>query len=93
MEAFLVVCRTLCKTAVVLLSEVLALPVMLRAKPKVLVAPRVDATVRWVHSSEIYEIAPLLRGGELLLTTGLGLEDRDPAALVSRVGSDFLVGV
>jgi purine catabolism regulator len=29
--------------------------------------------VRWVHSSEIYGIAPLLRGGELLLTTGLGL--------------------
>jgi len=85
MSAFLVICRTLCETAVVLLSEVLALPVMLRAKPKVLVAPRVDATVRWVHSSEIYEIAPLLRGGELLLTTGLGLEDRDPAALVAYV--------
>ncbi|WP_170222333.1 PucR family transcriptional regulator ligand-binding domain-containing protein, partial [Embleya hyalina] len=36
-----------------------------------------DRPVRWVHSSEIYEIAPLLRGDELLLTTGLGLAGRD----------------
>ena len=28
--------------------------------------------VRWVHSTEVYEVAPLLRGGELLLTTGAG---------------------
>jgi purine catabolism regulator len=33
--------------------------------------------VRWVHSSEIYEISPLLSGGELLLTTGLGLAGVD----------------
>ena len=35
-------------------------------------------TVRWVHSTDIYDVAPLLRGGELLLTTGLGLADRTP---------------
>jgi purine catabolism regulator len=29
--------------------------------------------VRWVHSSEVLDIAPLLRGGELLLTGGSGL--------------------
>lgn len=34
--------------------------------------------VRWVHTSEIYDIAPLLRGGELLLTTGLGLAGSGP---------------
>lgn len=33
--------------------------------------------VRWVHSSEIFEIGPLLSGGELLLTTGLGLAGVD----------------
>jgi purine catabolism regulator len=33
-----------------------------------------------VHSSEIYEIAPLLSGGELLLTSGLGLLAADPGA-------------
>lgn len=32
-----------------------------------------QAWVRWVHSSEVLEIAPLLRGGELLLTGGLAL--------------------
>lgn len=37
--------------------------------------------VTWVHSSEIYEIAPLLDGGEVLLTTGLGLVGADDAAL------------
>ena len=36
--------------------------------------------VRWVHSSEIYEMAPLLSGGELLLTTGLGLAGADAGA-------------
>ncbi|MCZ2404035.1 PucR family transcriptional regulator ligand-binding domain-containing protein [Paenarthrobacter sp. Z7-10] len=39
------------------------------------------AQVRWVHSSEVLDIAPLLRGGELLLTGGgglalIGAEDR-----------------
>ncbi|GGK42230.1 PucR family transcriptional regulator [Nocardia camponoti] len=36
-----------------------------------------DRTVGWVHSSEIFEISPLLAGGELLLTTGLGLAGVD----------------
>src|SRR5690349_781780 len=36
-----------------------------------------DNEVRWVHSSEIFEIGPLLSGGELLLTTGLGLAGVD----------------
>ena len=30
------------------------------------------AIVRWVHSSEVYEMGGLLAGGELLLTTGAG---------------------
>jgi purine catabolism regulator len=29
--------------------------------------------VRWVHSSDIFDIAASLKGGEVLLTTGLGL--------------------
>ncbi|MFP3570588.1 PucR family transcriptional regulator ligand-binding domain-containing protein, partial [Paraburkholderia sp. SIMBA_030] len=29
--------------------------------------------VRWVHSSEVLDIAPLLRGGELLLSGGQAL--------------------
>ncbi|MET7767530.1 PucR family transcriptional regulator [Nocardia sp. NPDC005366] len=48
------------------------------ADPRVLAGQRgLDRAVRWVHSSEIYEISPLLSGGELLLTTGLGLAGVD----------------
>jgi purine catabolism regulator len=32
-----------------------------------------DRTVRWVHVSELEDPTPWLRGGELLLTTGMGL--------------------
>ena len=31
--------------------------------------------VRWVHSAELADIAPLLRGGDLLLSTGIALPD------------------
>ena len=55
------------------LAAVLAHPAVLQCRPVVLAGDPAARTVRWVHSSEIYEIAPLLRGGELLLTTGLGL--------------------
>ncbi|MGV9825297.1 PucR family transcriptional regulator ligand-binding domain-containing protein [Gordonia sp. NPDC003429] len=48
------------------------------ADPHVLTAhDRLDVVVNWVHSSEIFEIGPLLAGGELLLTTGLGLAGLD----------------
>ncbi len=59
------------------LSAVLRHPVVARAAPRWLAARGHDPDVRWVHSSEIYEIAPLLRGGEVLLTTGLGLAGCD----------------
>ncbi|MFT4044390.1 MAG: PucR family transcriptional regulator ligand-binding domain-containing protein [Gordonia sp. (in: high G+C Gram-positive bacteria)] len=48
------------------------------ADPHVLTAhDRLNTRVNWVHSSEIFEIGPLLTGGELLLTTGLGLAGLD----------------
>lgn len=62
------------------LADVLADPVMRRASPEVLAGEPAGRAVRWVHSSDIYAIAPLLRGGELLLTTGLGLEGSGPEA-------------
>ncbi|MGA9874244.1 MAG: PucR family transcriptional regulator ligand-binding domain-containing protein [Solirubrobacteraceae bacterium] len=36
------------------------------------------ATVRWVHSTELLDPTPWLRGGELLLTTGLQLSGAKP---------------
>ncbi|MFF4758494.1 PucR family transcriptional regulator [Streptomyces sp. NPDC001292] len=53
------------------LSRVLAHPSLAPAKPRVLAGSRgLERTVRWLHSSEVLEVAPLLRGGELLLTGG-----------------------
>ena len=36
-------------------------------------AARLDVPVRWVHVAEVADIAPLLRGGELILSTGLAM--------------------
>jgi len=34
-----------------------------------------DRSVRWVHPTEINDIAKFLSGGEMLLTAGLGIGD------------------
>jgi purine catabolism regulator len=63
-------------------ADLLQLDVLKRGRPEVLSGSRLDQRrVRWVHTSEIYEISPLLKGGEVLLTTGLGLVGVGPAAL------------
>jgi purine catabolism regulator len=63
-------------------AELLDLDVLKRGRPEVLSGSNLDQRpVRWVHTSEIYEISPLLKGGEVLLTTGLGLVGVGPAAL------------
>ncbi|MGY1640918.1 PucR family transcriptional regulator [Geodermatophilus sp. SYSU D00703] len=59
------------------LGEVLRLDAVQRAAPEVVVgADLLDRPVRWVHTSELAEAAYLLKGGELLLTTGLGIGGR-----------------
>lgn len=64
----------------VFLGEILAHPALAAADP--VVHPLgVDADsqpVRWVHSSEVLDIAPLLRGGELLLCGGITLASATP---------------
>jgi len=70
------------------LADVLAHPVVRQGAPSVLAGgDRLDREVRWLHSSDIFEIAPLLRGGDLLLTTGLGLIGRNAADARSFVRS------
>ena len=65
------------------LGEVLALPALASGRPTVLAAAdRLDAQVRWAHVAEVPEVPALLRGGELVLTTGIGLP-RDDAGLVA----------
>jgi PucR family transcriptional regulator, purine catabolism regulatory protein len=63
------------------LLDVLGLDVFRKAEPEVVAGGhRLDREVRWVHTSELAEVAELLKGGELLLTTGLGLAGRGPVA-------------
>src|SRR3954462_11386466 len=55
------------------LADVLELPVVRRALPEVLVGgDRLDREVRWAHVIEMPDPDDLLKGGELVLTTGLG---------------------
>ena len=75
-------------------QELLDLPVLRQARPEVVVGSRLDTrTVRWVHTSEIYEISPLLKGGEVLLTTGLGLVGIGSAAVTAYVAALARQGV
>jgi purine catabolism regulator len=67
------------------LSEVLALPSFRAAGVQVLAAAPDLVMVRWVHSSEVFEMGGLLAGGEVLLTTGLGLHGRTPEHLGAYV--------
>lgn len=54
------------------LLEILEDPIFRSAQPQVLAARSAleEAKVRWVHATELLDIAHLLRGGELLLSTG-----------------------
>jgi PucR family transcriptional regulator, purine catabolism regulatory protein len=63
------------------LREVLNHPVLRLASPVVLSGgEHLDHVVRWMHSADLYDIAPLLRGDEVLLTNGVGLVRVDEAA-------------
>ncbi|MHC5257224.1 PucR family transcriptional regulator [Streptomyces sp. UC4497] len=82
----------------------LELPGLRSGLPEVVAgAERLQRTVRWVHAGEVPNIASLLKGGELLLTTGYGigtrpaeqrafvrkLAERGIAALVIELGQRF----
>jgi PucR family transcriptional regulator, purine catabolism regulatory protein len=56
-------------------------------------AERLDAEVRWVHTSELDDPGPYLEGGELLLTTGLKLDTGNPGALAAYVRRLAAAGV
>ncbi|MET9378988.1 PucR family transcriptional regulator [Streptomyces sp. NPDC002992] len=69
-------------------QRALELPGLRGGLPEVVAgADRLHRTVRWVHAGEVPNIASLLKGGELLLTTGLGLGTRpaEQRAFVRRL--------
>jgi purine catabolism regulator len=55
-------------------------------------ADRLATRVRWVHVGEVSDIAHLLRGGELILTTGIALPE-DPGKLADYIAELAGVGV
>lgn len=63
------------------LSRILEYPSLAAAQPLVVAgADHLHRPVRWIHSSEVLDIAHLLRGGEMLLTGGTGLAAALPPA-------------
>ncbi|HEV7908374.1 MAG TPA: PucR family transcriptional regulator ligand-binding domain-containing protein [Pseudonocardiaceae bacterium] len=73
-------------------AEAVALPVIRNSEPRVVAgAAGMQRRVRWVHVAEVADIAHLLRGGELVLTTGIALPD-DPKALTGYVDDLATVG-
>jgi PucR family transcriptional regulator, purine catabolism regulatory protein len=54
--------------------DVLALDAVRAGRPVVVAAAdRLDTPVRWVHAAEVSDVGRLLRGGELVLSTGIAL--------------------
>jgi purine catabolism regulator len=57
-------------------TQVLALPDLQRGAPQVVAAStELHRRVRWVHISELADVAGTLQGGELVLTTGVMLPE------------------
>ncbi|WP_091195619.1 PucR family transcriptional regulator [Micromonospora narathiwatensis] len=73
--------------------EVLALVPVRHGAPRLVAGDAgLDRPVRWVHAAEVPDIATLLGGGELVLTTGIGLP-ADDAGLRAFIGDLADVGV
>jgi purine catabolism regulator len=85
-------------------AAALELPALRRGLPEVVAgADALERPIRWVHAGEVPNMASLLRGGELLLTTGMGvgakatdqrrfvaeLAARQVAALVIELGHTY----
>ncbi|KXK61245.1 CdaR family transcriptional regulator [Micromonospora rosaria] len=73
--------------------EVLVLDPVRHGAPRLVAGEAgLDRPVRWVHVTEVPDIAPELGGGELVLTTGIGLP-ADDAGLRAFVAALAEVGV
>jgi PucR family transcriptional regulator, purine catabolism regulatory protein len=94
----------MCAAGTLTVAEALRLPPLQRGLPEVVEGhAHLDRPIRWAHAGEVPDIAALLLGGELLLTTGLGmgktaaqqrrfiadLAGQGIAALVIELGQSF----
>src|SRR5258705_11446964 len=70
------------------IADVLDLPVVRRALPEVIGgAEALDRELRWAHVIEIADPSDLLKGGELVLTTGMGTgaQERDQTRWIASL--------
>lgn len=79
-------------------ADVVAMPEFRQGRPTVMAGSGgLSRLVRWAHSAEVSDIARLLRGGDLVLTTGIALPNDDDglsayvADLVSAGASGLVV--
>jgi PucR family transcriptional regulator, purine catabolism regulatory protein len=77
-------------------ADVVAMPPTQLGRPEVVAGKAfLSRRVRWLHVSELEDIAAMLRGGELILTTGIALPKTDDAltGYVSQLTSAGASGV
>src|SRR4051794_2171272 len=78
------------------LAQVLELPVVRRALPEVIAGEEgLDRELRWAHVIEMADPSDLLKGGELVLTTGIGAgtRERDQTRWIASLLEQGAVGV
>ncbi|MGV9713866.1 PucR family transcriptional regulator [Gordonia sp. NPDC003424] len=73
-------------------AQIIGLPVIQAGEPETLCDQGFDHEVRWVHVSDVADLSSLLRGGELVLTTGEALR-RSPKAYLSGMAQAGAVAV
>ncbi|MFC7671818.1 PucR family transcriptional regulator [Mycolicibacterium sp. GCM10028919] len=76
----------------VTIADVVALDVVARGEPEVLSDCRWADEIRWVHVGDVADLSSLLRGGELLLTTGAPLR-RAPKPYLRGLADAGALGV
>ncbi|MFD3843805.1 PucR family transcriptional regulator [Streptomyces sp. NPDC058642] len=84
-------------TRALTVADVLALPVLAAGQPQVVTGvAHLERPVGWVHITELTDPASFLKGGELVLTTGMPLPDDVPGVRryvdeLANVGAAALV--
>lgn len=76
--------------------QVLATQVLASAEPEILAAAhQLDRPVRWIHPAEVSDIAHLLRGDELVMTTGsfLPVDDQGLGAYAGSLAAAGAAGL
>lgn len=77
-------------------AKVLQVSALRCADPEVVAgASGLERPVRWVHTSELADVAALLRGGDLVLSTGIALPDgpAELAAFAESLGRRDVAGL